>query len=202
MKIVSSLALWVALSLAAVAEEPSSWLRLLNAQPGRSVPLQAGEVVFRPSSDPRFSGLVAVGFPESDGTLALGSLIWKGKAYAPLNAWSEILRELGFVEADDSTRQDLFVALLTESYRALGVHLYQGPPPRREGRPGPVLSQRQSQGQHRFQVWFWEEPAQRVGPEWRQVLYTISADAGVIKAKTLQNVHPDAENLTDFPSTP
>ena len=190
------------LAVAAVADGPKSWLSLLNAEPGREQPLTETEVVFRPSASAEFPGLVAAGFPQSDGTLVLGSLIWDGKVFSPLAGYGSILKEKGFLDASDQQRAALFLAMLRQTNATLGIHPYNGAKSREEGRPQPLSGFRQVDGQHRFVVWYCEEPGTREGPEWRQVIYLVNADATVVRARTLGTYHPEAENLPGFPPIP
>lgn len=190
------------LSTVAMAQESRAWLDLLNAEAGRKHKLSEKEVVFRPSTDERYAGLVAAGFRQSDGSLSLGSVIWDGKVWSPLAAYAQILRSTGFAEADDQTRSELFVTMLQQSNAGLGIHPYVGEKSREENRPQPVTGQRQADGKHRFVVWFYADPGNREGPEWRQVLYVISMEEPAVFAKTLQTFHPVAEGLRGFPSQP
>jgi hypothetical protein len=192
----------LSLSLTALAESTSGWLHLLNAEPGRQQPLTAQDVVFRPAQGDGFEQLVAAGFRQSDGSLSLGSLIWKGKVYNPLQGYAQILSEMGFAEASDPGRLELFLKVLKHSNDALGIHPYSETGSREDNRPKPPVGSRQADGQHRFVIWFWVEPGNREGPEWRQVLYLVSADGASVRARTLQTYHPDAEGLRGFPTTP
>lgn len=187
----------------ALAQSPASWLSLLNAEPGRAQKLTAEQVVFRPSVSPSYPGLVSVGFPQSDGTLTLGSLIWQGKVYSPLAGYAGILQQQGFAEASDEERASMFLDVLTQCNASLGLHPYQGAKSRQRDRPQPIFGQRQpSGGQHSFVVWMCEEPGNREGPEWREMLYQVSPDAAKVRARTLNVYHPAAERLRDFPPMP
>jgi hypothetical protein len=202
MKFLLSCLLALSLSTTALAQDTQSWLSLLNAEPGREQKLTEKDVLFKPASDPRFSGVVAVGFRQSDGSYSLGSVIWQGKLWRPLVAFANILRSQGFVEADDSARQELFLSLLEQIHGSLGIHPYTGEKSRQENRPQPITGQRQVDGKHRFLVWFWVEPGHREGAEWRQVRYVVSMEEPAVTVKTLQTFHPVAERLRGFPSTP
>ena len=197
-----ALAAVLLLAVPAFADGTQSWLSLLNAAPGREQPLTATDVVFRPSSSSEFPGLVAAGFPQSDGTLVLGSLIWEGKVWTPLAGYANILRGKGFVEANDEQRAALFLALLRQTNVPLGIHPYNGAKSREEGLPQPLAGFRQADLQHRFVVWYCEEPGNREGPEWREVIYLVNADATAVRARTVGTYHPLVENLRGFPPIP
>lgn len=195
-------ALVLLLAVAVGAEGRQSWLSLLNAEPGREQKLTEADVVFRVSTSPDFPGLVAVGFPQSDGTLVLGSLIWKGKVWTPLAGYADILSEKGFASATDDERAALFLSLLRQTNAPLGIHPYNGAKSREENLPQPLAGFRQVDGQHRFVVWYCEEPGNREGPEWREVLYLVNPGAPSIRVRTLNTYHPQAENLRGFPAIP
>jgi hypothetical protein len=196
-----ALALCLSLPLTAQAGGSAEWLRLLNAESGRTQPLVESQVRFAPVTSEMFPGLVAVGYRQSDETYTLGSLIWEGKAWSPMQGYARILDSLGFREADDARRQELFSSLLQNSNAPLGVHLYDGKASREADRPAPMSSQRQIDGQQRVTAWFWKEPGAREGVEWRQVFYQIDPAAGRVKVKTLGTYYPDSEGLRGFPST-
>jgi hypothetical protein len=193
-------ALALCLSLSALAQETQNWLNLLNA--GREQKLTEAEVIFRSAPGQQFAGLVSAGFRQSDGSINLGCLIWEGKVWTPLAGYAQILQQQNFAEATDQVRADLFLALLQQSHQPLGIYPYNGPKSREENRPQPIAGQRQMDGQHRFVVWFCEEPGNREGPEWRQVLYVISMPEKVVRARTLNTFHPAPEGLRDFPAIP
>jgi hypothetical protein len=195
-----AIALFLSLVLAAPAQSPEAWLALLNAQPGREQKLTQSDVVFRPAVAEGFTDLVSAGFRQSDGTFALGCLIWQGKVWSPLSGYAQILQQKGFAEATDEERAQLFLSLLEQSNALLGIFPYSGGPSREENRPQPISGYRQVDGQHRFVVWFGEEPGTREGPEWRQVLYLISMVEPSVQARTLSTFHPVAEGLRGFPA--
>lgn len=202
MKKLLTCAVLLLLTLSVQAESPSTWLDLLNAQPGRAQPLTQNGVRFSASDATPFEGLVAAGFRQSDGSYTLGSLIWQGKVWSPLAGMAQVLSEKGFAEADDSSRLELFLALLQSCNGGLGIHVYNGKLSREENRPQPLSGSRQADGQHRFVVWFCEEPGTREGPEWRQVIYLINPEVPAIKARTVATYHPAPEGLRDFPPIP
>lgn len=187
------------LSLSAHAQNPQGWLNLLNAEPGRAQKLTSSEVEFRTASSELFSGLVVAGFKQSDGTLILGSLIWEGRVLSPLAGYAQILKQKGFSEASDEQRVSQFLDLLRSCNAPLGIYPYNGAKSREENRPQPVVGFRQADGQHRFEVWFCEEPGLREGPEWRRVVYLVNPDVPAVRARTLDTFHPLAEGLRDFP---
>lgn len=190
------------LSVSALAEGAQSWLSLLNAEPGREQKLSEADVVFRPATSAEFSGLVSVGFPQSDGTFVLGSLIWEGKVWTPLAGYAHILSQKGFAQASDEQRAALFLALLRQVNAPLGIHPYNGAKSREQGQPQPLEGYRQVDGQHRFVVWYGEEPGNREGPEWREVLYLVNMETPAVRARTLNTYHPLAESLRGFPAIP
>lgn len=191
----------LALSVGALAQ-PASWLNLLNAENGRTVKLSEKDVVFAPGPDSAVGAPVAVGYRQSDGTLTLGSLIWSGKVWSPLGGYAEILQQRGFAEADDETRTSVFLDLLRTTNEPLGTWVYTGPAGKSEDRPGPPVGYRQTDGLHRFVVWYCEEPGTREGPEWRRVLYIVDANKPSVQARTLASFHPVPEGLKNFPAIP
>jgi hypothetical protein len=190
------------LMVGAWGQSPRAWLDLLNAQPGREQPLTEADVLLRPSASQTFPGLVSVGFRQSDGRYNLGCIIWEGKVWTPLAGYAEILRRQGFAEADDATRQQMFLDLLGALNGPVGIHPYNGEKSRGEDRPQPVEGYRQVDGEHRFVVWLCAEPGQRDGPEWRQVLYLVDPAVPSVTARTLNSFHPVAEGLSGFPPIP
>lgn len=190
------------LTLSANAESSEKWLELLNSGRDKKYSLKPADVSFQPSETEGFEGLVAVGFRQSDGTFNLGSLIWEGKVWTPLAGWAHILQQKGFADADDETRSALFVELMRQSHEKLGIHPYNGRASYEENRPRPVTGSRQADGQHRFVVWFCEEPGNREGPEWRQVVYVVNMQTPLIRVRTLATYHPVPEGLRDFPPIP
>ncbi len=197
-----ALALCLSFPLAAQAQGPSDWLRLINSEEGRTEKLGENQVLFAPSQSEAFPGLVAVGYRQSDETYTLGSLIWEGKVWTPMAGYARILKSLGYQDADDAGRDSLFLGLLRECNAPLGVHLYAGPAAKEADRPAPPSGQRQLDGQQRATVWFWKEPGAREGVEWRQVFYQIDLREDRVKVKTLGTYYPETEGLRGFPSSP
>lgn len=186
-----------------VVAQPASWLNLLNSDgKGRSVKLTEKDVVFAPCAETRFGEMVAVGYRQTDGTLTLGSLIWQGKVWSPMAGYAAILRQASFAEAKDEERKELFLSLLRATNEPLGIWTYRGQASREEDRPQPPATFRQVDGQHRFVVWYCEEPGLREGPEWRRVLYLVDASVPSVQARTLSSFHPVAEGLRGFPPIP
>lgn len=204
MKIGIALGLALCLSTSAFSQsgDSSTWLRLLNAESGRSQKLVAEQVLFGPATSDQFPGLVSVGYRQSDGTFTLGSLIWEGKVWSPMAGYAHILNRLGYAEADDAARNEMFLSLLKQSNEPLGIHPYTGTASREEDRPRPPSSSRQIDGQQRVELWFWKEPGDREGVEWRRVLYLVNLAEGRVKVRTLGTFYPEAEKLRGFPSSP
>lgn len=182
--------------------EEELWLQQLNAQPGRESPLTAQQVIFYASNSDDLGQVVAAGFPQTDATVVLGAVLWRGKLYTPLAGAGSMLGFLGFRQADDATRLQLFLKVLNLIDRPLGIHPYTGPASAEPERPQPITGSRQANGTHRFTVWFYQEPGQREGGEWRQVLYLIDPLTPAITARTLVTFHPVAEGLQGFPKAP
>ncbi len=187
--------------LPAWSQGSEQWLRILNAQSGRDKPLTEKDVLFCPAESGELSSLVAVGYLQSDGSHVLGSILWQGKAWAPLAGYAQVLKSLDFANKDDEERKQIFWTLLSAANLGLGIHPYDGEKSREIHRPQPISSRSSSNGTHQFKVWFYEEAGAREGPEWREVIYFVSADGEQVKARTLQTFHPLVEGLVDFPST-
>lgn len=184
------------------AETPEGWLRRWNSEPGREGKLTMENVVFKASEDGIFSGLTAVGFRQSDGRLTLGRVIWKSQALSPLEGMGAALRDSGFPDADDATREQIFFDLTNALQGSLGIVPYQGEPARQKDRPVPLFGERGTDGSHRFVVWYSLLPPNRESREWRKVLYFVSADGSAVRARTLATYHPKGEGLRGFPEIP
>lgn len=183
--------------------KPSEWLKLLNAErTGSSVKLSDKDVYFAPQEQAPFGPLVAVGYRQTDGTLTLGSLLWREKVWSTLAGYGAILADAGFGQASDEQRGELFLALLRTTQQPLGIWLYEEESARDPDRPHPPSSLRQSDGLHRFVVWYCQEPGMREGPEWRRVLYLVDASNASVQARTLASFRPEAERLRGFPAIP
>lgn len=186
--------------LPAWSEGTSEWLRVLNAQPGREQPLTEKDVVFYPAEPEGLPDFVAVGYPQSDGSQVLGTILWQGKAWPPLAAYAQVLQSSDFANKSEEERRQLFVSLLSAANLGLGIQPYDGERSREVNRPQPVALRSFSDGTDQFTVWFYEEASAREGSEWREVIYFVSPKADLVKARTVQTYHPLAEGLTDFPS--
>jgi len=197
--ILSFLCLAVSL-LPACADQKSDWLKRWNSEREQAFQLKAEDVVFKESTDPRLKGLAAVGIRQSDGGFSLSQIIWRGSIETPLRGFGQVLSDLDFSTLDDQERRSLFLSLLQQTYGAIGHKPFTGPPSRSSERPVPILELRGPDGSHRFQVWFCELPINTEDAEWREVMYSVSADGSSVKARTLGSYRPIGERLRGFPT--
>ena len=187
------------LSHTCLADQKSEWLRRWNQESGNAITYKAEDVILKESHSDTFPGLLAAGFRQSDGGFSLGRVVWKSKSYTPLKAFGVVLSDLGFADMSDSERRALFTGLLQQTYGAVGIRPYTGPPSKRKDRPWPVVDLRGPDDSHRFQVWYYDLSLSQEEGEWREVVYVVSADGSQVKARTLGSHHPAAERLRDFP---
>ena len=185
--------------LPSLADVGSTWLRRWNSEPDRKQKLKESHVLFKASKDASLQDLLAVGFKQTDGSFLLGRVIWREKAYYPLAGFAQVLSDKNFTTQSDQEREATFLTLLQQTYGLLGTKVFTGSPLSRYDRPQRIVGNRGPDDSHRFQVWFYKFPLQTESGEWREVLYSVSADGKKVRSKTLGSYRPTAEKLRSFP---
>lgn len=195
----SALILTFALATPVGADPKENWVNRWNQKSDSSFRIKAEDTLFKASTSEQFPGLFVAGFRQSDQNYTLGKVIWKGQDYSPLAGLAAVLKDLGFSEMSDDERHATFLALLQETYGAVGLRPYTGEPSKKEDRPVPIQGSRSVDNSHKFQVWLYKFPLASEEGEWRKILFFVAPDGSRVQTKTLGTHSPKAERLRDFP---